>query len=263
MKLIKANLKVAFPEKSEEEICLIARKNVFHIVWNWVDFIRILKHSDNIWGFMEGEGFPKDELPSQMIFCLPHIGSWELVAQVGPRSFPKCAAIAESFPYDKINEVLEHSRTINGLQIIQRDGAVRGTMAAVREAISVGILIDQNLSPRHGGEFVEFFGLPVPTSPMPAVLAKRYGVTLVTGACIRQPSGKFRLYHEILELPDTNDKRELTQVILKANEKLIRQYPEQYNWLYRRWLYIPGDVSEELKTKYPYYAVQKEYRMKS
>jgi len=35
---------------------------------------------------------------------------------------------------------------------------------------------------------------------------------------------------------------------------LIRAYPEQYIWCYKRWRYLPPQADEALQTKYPFYA---------
>ena len=135
-----------------------------------------------------------------------------------------------------------------------------GVLRALREGYSVGLLIDQNLSPKHKGIFVEFGGLPVTASPLPAIAFKRMNLPLSTCGCVRMPSGKFRIVFQHLQLPSTASLEEITQAILSANEALIPQYPEQYSWLYKRWALIPMDISPELKKRYPYYAKQKNYR---
>lgn len=260
MKLIRENLKVAFPELSPNEVSSIAGKNIFHTVWNWVDFIRILKNPHGLERFLNAD---QDEilkkLPSQIIFCLPHLGSWELLAQLAPRWLPDCVAVAEFFPYPKLNQLLSNSRTIQGLKIIPRDGAVRGVLAAGKNGASIGILIDQNLSPRHGGIFVDFFGLPATASPLPAIIAQRQNIPLFSGACVRMNSGKFRIIATPIPCQNNDDRQIVTQAIIKANEDIIRQYPEQYTWLYKKWVCIPSDVNPDLIQKFPKYAVHKKY----
>jgi chorismate mutase len=46
----------------------------------------------------------------------------------------------------------------------------------------------------------------------------------------------------------------LAQAMMSVLEDLIRQYPEQYVWLYKRWRYIPLDAPAEIAGKYPGYA---------
>ena len=261
-KLIAANIRTAFPEMDETAVKRMVADNMLHTVWNWLDFLRILKNPVNIKRFLSAADIPAP-LPPQIILCLPHLGSWELVAQCAPHYFKKCAAVAEIFPYNALNNILERSRSINGLQIIPREGAAKGMLRAIREKTSVGILIDQNLSPRHGGIFVDFFGLPVPTSPLPAIIARRCHLPVLSGACIRQPDGRFKLLGKPVAMPDTDDPQRLTQAILAANEELIRTYPEQYTWLYKRWSCKPADTPPELAPRFPYYAIEKKYKLNS
>jgi len=43
------------------------------------------------------------------------------------------------------------------------------------------------------------------------------------------------------------------------NEELIRAYPDQYLWYYRRWNYIPADLPPEECLLYPAYAEPSPY----
>ena len=42
---------------------------------------------------------------------------------------------------------------------------------------------------------------------------------------------------------------------MKITEKIIRQYPDQYLWFYKRWLYIPENATDEQKKLFPFYSV--------
>ena len=263
MKLLRANLSVAFPERSMDEIDSLVRKNVFHCVWNWIDFIRLLKHPERAEDFIE-EALIQEDLSYPLIMCIPHIGSWELLAQAVPHYLEHdCAAVAALFPYPKLNEILARSRTINGLEIIPREGAVRGVFSALRKGSNVGILIDQNLSPKHGGVFVDFFALPVPTSPLPALAAVRRKVQLASGACIRGANGRFRIIVRAIAAPAEGESiQDVTQRIIAANEDMIREWPEQYTWLYKRWFYTPVDLEPERAARLPFYAKAPKYSIK-
>ncbi len=258
-KLVKANLRVAFRDKGDAEIRALARENAFNTAWNWIDFLRILRHPATVERLVAEVDMP-EPMPRQFLLCLPHLGSWELLAQFIPKLVGSCAAVAESFPYPVVNRILDRSRSMNGLEIIPRGGAVKGVVAAIRKGRNIGMLIDQNLSPRHGGIFVEFCGLPVPTSPLPAIMSIRYGLPILSGACIRRKDGRFKLTARMIDAGGEESPAALTQAILQANERLIREYPGQYTWLYRRWLYIPGDADDGTAAQFPYYAVRKKYK---
>ena len=79
------------------------------------------------------------------------------------------------------------------------------------------------------------------------------------GACVREQD---RLCIRVVRLPrpaaDYPDDASLTQALTAAQEQLIRRYPEQYVWSYRRWRYIPESADNQLRARFPAYA--REYR---
>ena len=136
-------------------------------------------------------------------------------------------------------------------------------LTALKQGKSIGILIDQNTRVRDGGEFVDFFGLPVPSSTAPAAL-KRYcdahnvPAVIIFGSCPRLEDGRSVAHIEYLSKPFEQyaDDREVIQELMVKAEADIRRYPDQYLWFYKRFQYICPDASEEVKKKYPAYAVE-------
>ena len=262
-KNIRANLHVAFPDMAEDERRELAFRNVVHTVRFGIDFLRVLKHPEMV----KACTIPPDESireiveKSAIILCLPHLGNWEIFGQAVPCFGIKAAAVAEMFRNEKLNTLIENARQHNGLVIIPRKGAGRKVIGALREGYSVGFLPDQNLSPADGGVFLDFFGLPAPSSTLPALLAQRLHLPVVVGASVRNADGKFEFH--FIQLPkkadEYPDSESLAQALLKANETLIRQFPEQYLWTYHRWRYIPSNATDDFAKRFPFYAVKRPY----
>ena len=84
---------------------------------------------------------------------------------------------------------------------------------------------------------------------------------VVVGASVRNSDGKFEF--QLKQLPkkadEYPDSESLAQALLKANESLIRQYPEQYLWTYHRWRYIPSNADDDFVKRFPFYAVKRPY----
>ena len=261
-KLLVANLKVAFPEKSSSEINALARKSFSNLVLSLLEFFwfmdkpeRIEKHTvykNETHEFTEksisdGTGF---------IFVVPHLGNWELAGLLVSHfdNIPFAVAAREvRNPY--LHNFVNSSRMIEGNRIIDAKGAIKGMMKALKDGCGVATLIDQNSRVRDGGIFVNFFGLPVPTSRAPALFARKLNVPVIVGGCIR----KGKKYESFLKpLPKTTgeykDDAELIQALMKITEDLVREHPEQYLWLYKRFQNIPKDADEKLIKQYPYYA---------
>lgn len=261
-RVIETNLRIALPELSPDEIRVLRQKNIRHMIELGLDIIQFLQRPQAIADRMELPEMPPVVRKGEgIIFCLPHLGNWEAVINIYPHTGNPCAAVAASFSSEKLNRLLTRERTSSGAELIPIVGAAFKVGKALRAGKHVGMLIDQNVSPKNGGYFINFFGLPAPTSKLPAVLARRNQVEIMTGACIKLPNGHFTLCLQPLPKPvaEYADEIELTRDILHANEQLIRRYPEQYVWLYKRWRYIPSNGSAALQQHYPFYATNKEY----
>lgn len=267
MKVIHANLKIAYPEMDEKKRRQMARTIVRHLIWNCLDFIRIQKHPEIAKGMVTEMDFGGvDTRNKQFIIALSHLGNWELLANATAANFHRPAVIANDFSaIPRLQKLLVESREATGLRIIYKNGASSKCLKALEMGDTVAILLDQNLAPRKGGIFVDFYGLPVPVTPLPAMLAIRSGVPVITTATIRKEDGTFKLIVRNVPIPEgEQDNVSVTQAIMKANEEIIRQYPEQYNWFYKRWNFLPPDTEENMianLTRFPYYA-KKKYTLK-
>ncbi len=260
-KTILANLEVAFRDLDDKQRKELADRNLRHTARLAIECFRLLKHPEQ---FMENASLDNEEIKElahngAFIFALPHLGNWEVFGQAAPKTGIKSAAIAGTFRNQKLNQLIENARSANGLYIIPKEGAARKVLSALRNGYAVGFLPDQNLSPSEGGVFLEFFGLTAPSSILHAVLARRLGIPIFVGATIRDDNGKFSLEIEHLpkETKDYGSDLELAQDVLKASEKLIRKYPEQYLWNYKRWRHIPKNASDVIRQRFPYYAENK------
>jgi KDO2-lipid IV(A) lauroyltransferase len=99
------------------------------------------------------------------------------------------------------------------------------------------MLIDQKMN---DGIAVPFFGRPVMTAPALALLALRFDCMVVPVRIVRLKGARFRMIAEPpLELPKSgNAKADQLALMTKVNEIVegwIREKPEQWLWLHRRW----------------------------
>jgi KDO2-lipid IV(A) lauroyltransferase len=89
--------------------------------------------------------------------------------------------------------------------------------------------------------FVPFFGVPACTASGVAMLAIRTNaVILPTFAIWDETRGKyFMAYGEIIEPINSGERSrdiaETTALFVAATERVIREYPEQWIWIHRRW----------------------------
>jgi KDO2-lipid IV(A) lauroyltransferase len=116
-------------------------------------------------------------------------------------------------------------------------GASFQLMSALERGDHVGLLVDQKF--RRGID-IPFFGKNAKTNPLLAKLARRYNCPVHGARTVRLPNGRFRLeITDELVLPrDSNgdvDIRGTTELVTNVVEGWVREYPEQWLWMHRRW----------------------------
>jgi len=185
-----------------------------------------------------------------LIFVTGHLGNWELAgAYVAARGVP-LDAIARRMSNPLFDRYLTETRSRIGMHVVYDAEAVRRTPRSLREGRGVAFLADQGVLGL-ASTFVPFFGRPAKTPRGPAVFALRLDVPVVFGVAVRQPSGKYRLVFEPVEVTDTGNRdHDVDTIVARYTailEKWVRRYPEQYFWHHRRWRRQPPDTPPELR----------------
>ncbi len=269
-RLVRSNIHAAMPELPPVEVRRIARESLFHLMFNLLEFVwldgnperirRCYYLPPEITEQLRGHVARKERI----IFVNPHLGSWEASGVMAPfYAGVRMVAIAKPVRNPYLNNLLNHGNRekVAGLEIIFAEGAIRAAIKALRSGRGVGTLIDQNTKVRHGGTFVNFFGLPVASSTAPALL-KSYCDTqgipavIIYGTSVRHADGRITAHAATLSKPfsEYRDEKEVLQELMEISEKFIRAYPEQYLWFYKRFQNIPPDCPPEVRARFPYYA---------
>ncbi len=168
-----------------------------------------------------------------------HLGNWEIAgAALVVRGLPlEAVAVRQKNPL--VHHSLKSQREAFGMRVIDRDASPRAVPDALRAGRAVALVADQHTA---GGIVVPFFGHPALTPKGPAVFARRTGVRVVVGGAVvrgRDPRRYEVFLEEVDPVPEGAGKdeviREFTRRFTHALERRIREDPEQYMWLHRRW----------------------------
>jgi KDO2-lipid IV(A) lauroyltransferase len=174
-----------------------------------------------------------------VLFFTGHFGGWELMAMAHGRLGYPLGVIARALDNPWLDRALRRLRQSTGnLAIDKRDG-LRPMLQQLRAGGGIAILIDQNVS---GGErvFVDFLGRPAATTPALALVHLKTGAPLVPVFALPQPGGRYRfVYEPPVTTPSAGDRREdvvrITQACTAVLERRIRERPELWLWMHRRW----------------------------
>jgi KDO2-lipid IV(A) lauroyltransferase len=133
-----------------------------------------------------------------------------------------------------IDRLVQKRREMAGNRMIGKKEFVRSTLEALKSNGTVGIFVDQN-SQFDQGVFVDFFGVPARSGATFAKLAAHTGATVIPGFAVWiEAERRYRLkFYPPLEL--TGDVAEDTQRVQSAVERAVREYPDQWLWIHRRW----------------------------
>ncbi|MDX9981139.1 MAG: hypothetical protein RBU25_14020 [Lentisphaeria bacterium] len=261
-RLVLENLGLAFPERGAEERERIARESYFNVALNALISLRLVRKP--LAAVEDIDISALDQCPAMVrnrtdgapaLVVMSHLGNWELLGLAVSRQGVPVSAIAHPIPNKGIEERVLRTRQTFGLQVVSSRGGVDGLRQAARAGRVLAILMDQKTHISQGGAFADFFGLPVPMTRAPSVLARRLKLPIVAAACVREGGGYRLILEEITgDASQYASDEELLQKLAAANERLIRAYPEQYVWTYRRWRYIPNWADKALAARFPSYA---------
>jgi len=188
-----------------------------------------------------------------------HFGNWEMIGcALGLFGF-RTYAIARVLDNPYIERYVLQFRQYTGQTIIAKKDDFDRLSEALRAGGKVATLADQDAGPR--GVFVDFFGRPASTHKAIALMALKFdAVVLVTGTPrVRRadyaqrpdydPHSPLAPMFYAVKIADVIDPRDyasdpnavkaITARYTAGLERLIRQHPEQYFWLHRRWKHQP------------------------
>jgi KDO2-lipid IV(A) lauroyltransferase len=256
-RLAVANVQMAIPDVDARRV---ARQSMTHMCVTFLEIFWVYKRPERLKAAVSldptAERLSRHMNDPGCVYLSPHLGNWELGHQrLAQWGIPvNCVALKQRNP--GVERLFSRARSSYGARIIYQKGAVKGIVAAINEKRVVEMLVDQHISTRKGGVFIPFFGVPALMSRAPAVLMRRSNIRIVIGYLRRNGDGTFT--DRGCELPISSGDYESDEALLTAiNEKmeeLIRESPEQYLWMYRKWKTIPADAPDEVRARFPFYS---------
>jgi len=174
-----------------------------------------------------------------VVLVTAHFGSWEMLGWAAPLLWGATAIVVRPLDNPFLETWIAGIRTAGGNQVIQKQDALRHVMERLRRGGTVGMLIDQNVAREHG-VFVDFFGTPACTTTAATLAARRTGAALLPLVCPRHAPGRFtvRIGKEIPVAVTGDHRRDILATTAEATavlEAFIREHPEQWFWVHRRW----------------------------
>jgi KDO2-lipid IV(A) lauroyltransferase len=236
------NISRAFPELSETEIARVVTgmwDNLGRLAAEYPHLGKISVFEPG--GRVETHGFEHVDRAvaagRRMIFFSGHIANWEISMLAGVQHGISIAQIYRAANNPLMDRMIARFRGDLGELIPKGAIAARRAIEALRRGTNLGMLVDQKMN---DGIPVPFFGRPAMTAPALAVLALRFDCDVLPLRVERLDGAHFRVtVYPPLPLPHSGEPHADAAVLMErvnaTLEAWIRNRPEQWLWVHRRW----------------------------
>jgi KDO2-lipid IV(A) lauroyltransferase len=236
------NMQRVFPEWSEAE-------REARIVGMWDNLGRTAGEYPHIDKFNYGSGtrveivglehleyLRDDDQPG--IFFSAHYGNWELAGLSAARNGLPISLIYRAANNPYVNWIFSKGRAVAGIDVIPKGSAgARAALNKLKHGGHLGLLVDQKMNDGIG---VPFFGSKAMTAPALAAFALKFRCPVVPAHVVRVKGASFRIFFEPpMQFENTGDPQtDILKAMTAVNakiEKWIREQPDQWLWLHKRW----------------------------
>ena len=174
-----------------------------------------------------------------VLFATGHLGNWELSALAHSRITGPMSVMVRRLDNRRIDALVETRREQSGNRVILKKDSARTILKLLAANQAVGILIDQNAAVEEG-VFINFFGTLACAGTGFVKLAAHSGAAVIPGFCLWLEKERSYVLRFHPPVPMTGDPARDTQALHSVLESVIREYPDQWLWIHRRWKTRPS-----------------------
>ncbi|MCS6878018.1 MAG: hypothetical protein RMK73_10535 [Geminicoccaceae bacterium] len=238
-KAVRANLRIVCPEANEAELSALVRANFAHFGRVFAEYPHLssLVGADRV-ELVDPGGLLRAARRRPMVFASGHFANWEMAAGVAVRAGVAMTVVHARRANPRVTALLQEHRRALGCRFLDRDASPAAMLRELRAGRSIGVLVDQ----RHDeGDCVTFFGRPATAPLAPALLSARLRAPFVPVRIERLAGARFRMTIEPPIEPDPGlgepreMARDMMQRLYRLFERWIRERPEEWLCIKRRW----------------------------
>jgi len=169
-----------------------------------------------------------------VVAATAHLGNWDLLGCSQAGAGVPLTIVTKTLSSPRIDRLWNRSRLASGLRLAAASGSIAQVIRSLRRGEVVGLVVDQRCPASEGGVRLPFFGHAAWTTIAPAVLAARTGAAILPVMTFRRRDGT----HVVLVGEEIERRATAPATMAHVNsilERWIRNHPDQWLWLHRRW----------------------------
>jgi len=174
-----------------------------------------------------------------IIFISAHYGNWEKGATALSALVTPSTSVHKKMNNGYFDEYLMKSRTKFKMTMVEKRGAIKHLVKAIKKGNSLSMLIDQNVNPRDG-IYVDFLGAKATQTAAPAFLARKFDAVIIPLFInTKKDDDDVIVFYEPIITEKTDDAEadilKSTQAQADVLAGVIKAHPEPWFWCHKRW----------------------------
>lgn len=182
----------------------------------------------------------------KIIIISAHYGNWELGATAVGALIHPITSIHKKMNNRYFDDYLMKSRTKFNMTMVEKRGAIKHLVKALKNNQIITMMIDQNVNPKDG-IYVDFLGAKATQTAAPAFLARKFDALIIPILIHTSPEKENVIsFLEPIITAKTDDEEkdilESTQAQADMLARVIKEHPEPWFWCHKRWKSAYEDI---------------------
>jgi Kdo2-lipid IVA lauroyltransferase/acyltransferase len=236
-RVTRINLAKCFPHLGEREREALARAHFRAFMRSFLDRgILWWSRPERVERLVQIEGFEHLQAlaDKRVVLLAPHFLGLDAGGVRLSKQWPRMASMYSRQKDPLFDRLLQRGRLRFGGRIYPRQAGIRKVLRAIESGEAFYYLPDMDFGPK-ASVFVPFFGVPAATTIGLSYIARITGAHVVPCVTRMLPGGRYvaRLYPPWTGFPSGDDAADARRMLAFIEER-VREMPEQYLWMHKR-----------------------------
>ncbi|SIS70385.1 KDO2-lipid IV(A) lauroyltransferase [Zobellia uliginosa] len=240
--VVKTNLKLAFPDKTEEEILAIRKKFYHHMCDAFLEMVKTMNLSKaevaKRYAIQNIEVIQEIEKEKTILVVCSHYANWEWNVSINNHVTSQGYAVYQRISNPYFDRWVKKVRARWNTVLITKEETAKVVLKNhLNNKIGIfGMVSDQSPQRSRAQYWTEFMGVKVPVINGAESFARKMDLAVVFLKVSKVKRGYYSAeFIPITTSGKSTEKNEITDTFLRLAEQQIQEKPEYYLWTHRRW----------------------------